>query len=121
MPLIVPAGTLSDRSVRGSGPRQSGVVPQQAAQHRAEQNHAAMAFHGQIHPTRPQKRVDAPYRSERTEAWWKVKTVQRDKFPVVGFTKDPTGVAALWASRTGKICCTWGRLGQEPNQICKDP
>ena len=33
------------------------------------------------------KRVDAPYRSERVEAWQTIKTVQRDKFPVVGFVK----------------------------------
>ena len=33
------------------------------------------------------KRVDAPYRSERTEAWWKVKAVQREKFPVVVSSK----------------------------------
>jgi bifunctional non-homologous end joining protein LigD len=26
------------------------------------------------------KRADAPYRSERTEAWLKVKVVQREKF-----------------------------------------
>jgi bifunctional non-homologous end joining protein LigD len=31
------------------------------------------------------KRADAPYRSERTEAWLKIKTVQKGKFPVVGF------------------------------------
>jgi len=41
------------------------------------------------------KRADAPYRSERTEAWLKVKSVHKGKFPVVGFIKDPTGVAAL--------------------------
>ncbi|MET4716096.1 ATP-dependent DNA ligase [Bradyrhizobium japonicum] len=27
------------------------------------------------------KRVDAPYRSDRVEAWHKIKTVQREKFP----------------------------------------
>jgi bifunctional non-homologous end joining protein LigD len=42
------------------------------------------------------KRADAPYRSERTEAWLKIKTVQKGKFPVIGFVKDPTGVAALY-------------------------
>ena len=51
------------------------------------------------------KRADAPYRSERTEAWLKVKTVQRGQFPVVGFVKDPTGVAALYLGmREGKDC-----------------
>src|SRR5689334_14287209 len=29
------------------------------------------------------KRADAPYRSDRTEAWLKIKTVQKAKFPVV--------------------------------------
>jgi bifunctional non-homologous end joining protein LigD len=31
------------------------------------------------------KRADWPYRSERTEAWLKTKTVQRGVFPVIGF------------------------------------
>ena len=63
------------------------------------------------------KRVDALYRSERTEAWWKVKTVQREKFPVVGFVKDPTGVAALYLGKKegeelvyiGKVGTGWDR------------
>jgi bifunctional non-homologous end joining protein LigD len=37
------------------------------------------------------KKADAPYRSDRNEAWLKVKCAQRAKFPVVGFVKDPTG------------------------------
>jgi bifunctional non-homologous end joining protein LigD len=58
------------------------------------------------------KRVDAPYRSERTEAWWKVKTVQREKFPVVGFVKDPTGVAALYLGKQeGKELRYMGKVG----------
>lgn len=58
------------------------------------------------------KRVDAPYRSERTEAWWKVKTVQREEFPVVGFVKDPTGVAALYLGRQdGKDLRYIGKVG----------
>lgn len=58
------------------------------------------------------KRVDAPYRSERTEAWWKVKTVQREKFPVVGFIKDPTGSPpSTSAKRKAMSCATWGRSG----------
>ena len=49
------------------------------------------------------KRADAPYRSERNENWLKIKTVQKGKFPVVGFIKDPTGVAALYlGKREGK-------------------
>jgi bifunctional non-homologous end joining protein LigD len=58
------------------------------------------------------KRVDAPYRSERTEAWWKVKTAQREKFPVVGFIKDPTGVAALYlGKKEGKELVYMGKVG----------
>jgi bifunctional non-homologous end joining protein LigD len=58
------------------------------------------------------KRVVAPYRSERTEAWWKVKTVQREKFPVVGFVKDPTGVAALYlGKKDGKELVYMGKVG----------
>ena len=45
------------------------------------------------------KRADAPYRSERTEAWLKIKTIQKGKFPVIGFVKDPTGVAFLGSRR----------------------
>jgi bifunctional non-homologous end joining protein LigD len=63
------------------------------------------------------KRADAPYRSERTEAWLKVKTVQKGKFPVVGFVKDPSGVAALYLGKqegerlvyTGKVGTGWSR------------
>ena len=58
------------------------------------------------------KRVDAPYRSERTEAWLKVKTTQREKFPVVGFIKDPTGVAALYlGKKEGKELRYMGKVG----------
>ncbi|MGX4773899.1 non-homologous end-joining DNA ligase [Bradyrhizobium guangdongense] len=63
------------------------------------------------------KRVDAPYRSERGEAWLKVKAVKREKFPVVGFIKDPTGVAALYLGKQegkelryiGKVGTGWSR------------
>lgn len=58
------------------------------------------------------KRVDAPYRSERVEAWQKVKTVQREKFPVVGFIKDPSGVAALYLGKQeGKELRYMGKVG----------
>src|SRR5436190_1884085 len=36
------------------------------------------------------KHAHAPYKSERGEAWLKVKAVQRAKFPVIGFIKDPS-------------------------------
>jgi bifunctional non-homologous end joining protein LigD len=58
------------------------------------------------------KRADAPSRSERTEAWLKVKTVQKGKFPVIGFVKDPTGVAALYlGKREGKDLVYIGKVG----------
>jgi hypothetical protein len=37
------------------------------------------------------KKADAPYRSERSDAWVKIKCMERANFPVVGFVKDPTG------------------------------
>lgn len=58
------------------------------------------------------KRADAPYRSERTGAWLKIKTVQKGKFPVIGFAKDPTGVAALYlGKREGKDLVYMGKVG----------
>jgi bifunctional non-homologous end joining protein LigD len=58
------------------------------------------------------KRADAPYRSERTEAWLKVKTVQKGQFPVIGFVKDPTGVAALYLGKQeGKDLVYMGKVG----------
>jgi bifunctional non-homologous end joining protein LigD len=41
-----------------------------------------------------------------------VKTVQREKFPVVGFIKDPTGVAALYLGKQeGKELRYMGKAG----------
>ncbi|MCP3401964.1 MULTISPECIES: non-homologous end-joining DNA ligase [unclassified Bradyrhizobium] len=58
------------------------------------------------------KRVDAPYRSDRVEAWQKIKAVQRQKFPVVGFVKDPSGVAALYLGKQdGKELRYMGKVG----------
>ncbi len=58
------------------------------------------------------KKADAPYRSERTESWQKFKTVQRGRFPVVGFIKDPSGVAALYlGKREGKDLVYMGKVG----------
>jgi bifunctional non-homologous end joining protein LigD len=55
------------------------------------------------------KRADAPYRSE---AWLKIKTVMKGKFPVIGFVKDPTGVAALYlGKREGKELVYMGKVG----------
>jgi bifunctional non-homologous end joining protein LigD len=58
------------------------------------------------------KRADAPYRSERNENWLKIKTVQKGKFPVIGFVKDPTGVAALYlGKKEGKDLVYMGKVG----------
>lgn len=58
------------------------------------------------------KRADAPYRSDRNEGWIKVKVVQRGKFPVVGFIKDPSGVAALYLGKQeGKELVYLGKVG----------
>ena len=63
------------------------------------------------------KRADAPYKSERGEAWLKIKAVQKGKYPVVGFVKDPSGVAALYLGKregndlvyVGKVGTGWSR------------
>ena len=58
------------------------------------------------------KRGDAPYRSERNESWLKVKTVHKGQFPVIGFIKDPSGVAALYlGKREGKELVYMGKVG----------
>jgi bifunctional non-homologous end joining protein LigD len=58
------------------------------------------------------KKADAPYKSERTEAWVKIKTIQKGKFPIIGFVKDPTGVAALYlGKREGKDLVYMGKVG----------
>src|SRR6202048_5481032 len=58
------------------------------------------------------KNADAPYRSDRNEAWLKIKTVQQGKFPVIGFVKDPTGVAALdLGKREGNDLVYMGKVG----------
>jgi bifunctional non-homologous end joining protein LigD len=58
------------------------------------------------------KNAQAPYRSDRNEAWLKIKTVQRGKFPVIGYVKDPTGVAALYlGKRKGKDLVYMGKVG----------
>jgi bifunctional non-homologous end joining protein LigD len=63
------------------------------------------------------KRADAPYRSERNENWLKIKAVQKGKFAVIGFIKDPSGVAALYLGKRennelvymGKVGTGWSR------------
>ncbi|WP_029079828.1 non-homologous end-joining DNA ligase [Bradyrhizobium sp. th.b2] len=73
------------------------------------------------------KKADAPYRSDRNDGWLKVKAVQREKFPVIGFVKDPTGVAALYLGKQegrelvymGKVGTGWSRTvsGQIRKQL----
>jgi bifunctional non-homologous end joining protein LigD len=63
------------------------------------------------------KNAEAPYRSGRSDAWIKVKCLQRGKFSVVGFVKDAAGVAALHLGRqqgkdlvyAGKVGTGWSR------------
>jgi bifunctional non-homologous end joining protein LigD len=58
------------------------------------------------------KNAEAPYRSDRNDGWLKVKCVQKGKFPVIGFVKDPTGVAALYLGRKeGKELLYMGKVG----------
>jgi bifunctional non-homologous end joining protein LigD len=58
------------------------------------------------------KNARAPYGSDRNEAWLKIKTVQQGKFPVIGFVKDPTRVAALYlGKRAGKDLVYMGKVG----------
>ena len=58
------------------------------------------------------KRADAPYRSDRNENWLKIKAVHKGKFPVIGFIKDPTGVAALsLGKREGNELVYMGKVG----------
>jgi bifunctional non-homologous end joining protein LigD len=58
------------------------------------------------------KRADAPYRSERNENWLKIKAVHKGKFPVIGFVKDPSGVAALYLGKQeGKDLVYMGKVG----------
>ena len=45
------------------------------------------------------KKVDAPYRSDRSEAWLKIKCVQRESFPIVGFIPNTGGIAALYLGK----------------------
>jgi bifunctional non-homologous end joining protein LigD len=58
------------------------------------------------------KNAQAPYRSDRNEGWMKIKNVQTGKFPVIGFVKDPTGVAALYlGKREGQDLVYMGKVG----------
>jgi bifunctional non-homologous end joining protein LigD len=59
------------------------------------------------------KQPDRPYRSGRREDWLKVKCVQQDVFPIVGFIKQATGVigAVRLARKKGKELHYIGKAG----------
>jgi bifunctional non-homologous end joining protein LigD len=58
------------------------------------------------------KNANEPYRSDRNGGWLKIKTVQKGKFPVIGFVKDPTGIAALYLGKwEGKDLVYMGKVG----------
>jgi bifunctional non-homologous end joining protein LigD len=59
------------------------------------------------------KRMDAPYKSGRTETWIKVKCVRKGRFPIVGFIPDVGGVSALYlGKREGKELIYAGKVGR---------
>jgi ATP-dependent DNA ligase len=66
------------------------------------------------------KNAQAPYRSDRNEGWLKIKTVQQGKFPIIGFVKDRTSVAALYLGKRGKRARLYragsGPVGREPSR-----
>jgi bifunctional non-homologous end joining protein LigD len=76
------------------------------------------------------KNAQAPYRSDPNEGWLKIKTVQKGQFPVIGFVKDPTDVAALYLRKRegkdlvymGKVGTGWSRTvsSQIRKQACSD-
>jgi bifunctional non-homologous end joining protein LigD len=58
------------------------------------------------------KLASAPYRSDRNEHWIKNKCIQRGKFPIVGFVKEPAGIAALYLGKQeGKEISYIGKVG----------
>lgn len=59
------------------------------------------------------KRVDAPYRSERVEAWQKIKVAQKGKSPWSASSKIlPASPRCTWARRRGKTWSTSVRSGR---------
>ena len=70
------------------------------------------------------KRADAPYRSERNESWLKIKTTQREKFPVVGFVKEtpPTPSSAVGYNFRRILACLrddllWPNPSRDPASL----
>ena len=78
-----------------------------------QENLSAMQTEGIV-----SKNVEAPHRSGRNESWLKIKCVQWAKFRIVGFVKDPAGVAALHlAKREGKDIVYVGKVAISFNRI----
>jgi bifunctional non-homologous end joining protein LigD len=70
------------------------------------------------------KNAEAPYRSDRNEGWLKVKCVQKGKFPIIGFVKDPARRRGpLSGKERGQRTSIYGqgRHGLVPNRIEPDP
>jgi bifunctional non-homologous end joining protein LigD len=58
------------------------------------------------------KNPSAPYESDRSDAWVKVKCIQRGEFPVVGFDPEIGGIAALYlGKREGQQLVYAGKVG----------
>lgn len=57
------------------------------------------------------KRADAPYRSERNEAWLKIKAVQKGKFPSSGLSKTQAVAALYLGKREGNDLVYMGKVG----------
>jgi bifunctional non-homologous end joining protein LigD len=64
------------------------------------------------------KRADAPYKSERGEAWLKVKKVQREEFPVIGFVKVAAWPHFTLASKRAASFDTLGKLAPAGIERC---
>jgi ATP-dependent DNA ligase len=67
----------------------------------------------QVH-VNPRDGTRAPYRSERVEAWLKVKCVTQANSRLSDSLKDPTGVTALYLGKPeGKELVYMGKVGQD--------
>ena len=70
------------------------------------------------------KRADAPYRSERTEAWLKIKAVQTGKIPRYWIREGPDGrrrSLSRQAGRQGPGLHGEGRNRLVPNRFQSNP
>jgi bifunctional non-homologous end joining protein LigD len=66
------------------------------------------------------KRADWPYRSERTEAWLKIKAVQKANFPSSDSSRIlPVSPRSISASRKAKNWFTWARSAPAGRARCR--